>query len=151
VTLGYGGVPVTAGEFPGWTPIGAEIITTTDPTTSHQTPTGYEVAWQNGTDKSTSQYTIWNTDLSGGFVSQTGVLAASSQTLINDELSFHQDLNGDGFIGPAPATTPAPGTADPSLLTSFAASTLVPPAAQPTAPVADPTSTDPTQLTKPVS
>ena len=38
-----------------WTPIGAE-----------QTASGYEVAWQNsGAD----QYTVWNTDSSGNFVS----------------------------------------------------------------------------------
>ena len=35
VELSYGGTPVTAGQFGGWTPIGAE-----------QTASGYQVAWR---------------------------------------------------------------------------------------------------------
>ncbi len=53
--LKYGGAPFVAGQFGAWTPIGAE-----------QTSTGYEVAWKvAGTD----QYTIWDTDSNGNYVS----------------------------------------------------------------------------------
>ena len=51
--LKYAGAAVVAGQFGGWTPIGAE-----------QTATGYEVAWKvAGAD----QYTVWNTDSSGNY------------------------------------------------------------------------------------
>ena len=67
-------------------PIGAE-----------QTATGYEVAWKlTGAD----QYTVWNTDSNGNFVSDTlGVVSGSSTALTSLESSFYQDLNGDGVIG----------------------------------------------------
>ena len=59
VALSYGGSPVVAGQFDQfgghWVPIGAE-----------QTASGYEVAWKiTGAD----QYTVWNTDSSGNYVS----------------------------------------------------------------------------------
>ena len=83
--LKYGGAAVVAGQFHGWTPIGAE-----------QTATGYEVAWKmTGGD----QYTVWNTDSSGNFVASTASLAGASATLESFETSFHQDLNGDGVVG----------------------------------------------------
>src|SRR5260370_35292664 len=44
--LMYGGTPFVAGQFGGWTPIGAE-----------KTASGYEVAWKNGPG---DQYTVWN-------------------------------------------------------------------------------------------
>ena len=69
-----------------WTPIGAE-----------QTASGYEVAWKvTGGD----QYTVWNTDSNGNYVSNIGVVSATSSTLQSLETSFNQDLNGDGHIGP---------------------------------------------------
>ena len=53
--LKYGGAPFAAGQFGGWSPIGAE-----------QTSTGYEVAWKvTGAD----QYTVWNTDSNGNYIS----------------------------------------------------------------------------------
>ena len=53
--LKYGGAPVVAGQFGACAPIGAE-----------QTAGGYEVAWKiAGAD----QYTVWNTDSSGNFIS----------------------------------------------------------------------------------
>ena len=69
-----------------WTPIGAE-----------QTASGYEVAWKvTGAD----QYTVWNTDSSGNFISNTiGAVSGTSAALESLETSFHQDLNGDGVIG----------------------------------------------------
>ena len=57
--LKYGGAPVVAGQFGAWAPVGAE-----------QTASGYEVAWKiPGAD----QYSIWNTDSSGNFVSNISV------------------------------------------------------------------------------
>ena len=83
--LSYQGSVVTAGQFGGgWAPIGAEA-----------TSTGYEVAWQNGS----GQYTIWQTDSSGNYVSDTGALTGTSNTLETAETSFQQDLNHDGTIG----------------------------------------------------
>ncbi len=87
--LKFGGVAVVASQFGGWTPMGAEI-----------TATGYEIAWKvAGAD----QYTVWNTDSSGNYVSNAiGVVSGSTATLESLETSFHQDLNGDGEIGIVP-------------------------------------------------
>src|ERR1700692_1325081 len=87
---------VVAGQCHGWTAIGAE-----------QTATGYEVAWKmTGAD----QYTVWNTDSSGNFVASTASLAGASATLESFETSFHQDLNGDGTIGPPAVVIEASGS-----------------------------------------
>ena len=84
--LKYGGAAVVAGQFGAWAPIGAE-----------QTASGYEVAWKvTGAD----QYTVWNTDSSGNYISNiVGVVSGTSTALESLETSFHQDLNGDGMIG----------------------------------------------------
>ena len=50
------------------------------------------------------QYTVWFTDSNGNFISNTGSLTGASSTLQSFESVFHQDLNGDGFIGPVPVT-----------------------------------------------
>jgi hypothetical protein len=57
--------------------------------------------------RSADQYTVWNTDSSGNYISNAiGVVSGSSPALKSLETSFHQDLNGDGVIGvPAPQTT----------------------------------------------
>jgi hypothetical protein len=84
--LEYSGTPFTSGEFGGWTPIGAEA-----------TSSGYEVAWKNGT---ADQYTVWNTDSSGNYVSNAlGIVAGSDLSLQSLEPSFGQDVNRDGVIG----------------------------------------------------
>jgi serralysin len=71
--------------FNAWAPIGAE-----------QTTSGYEVAWKLG---GTDTYTVWNTDSTGNFVSDTiGPVSGTSAALQSLEASFHQDLNGDGVI-----------------------------------------------------
>ncbi|MDX3971417.1 MAG: M10 family metallopeptidase C-terminal domain-containing protein, partial [Bradyrhizobium sp.] len=93
--LKYGGLEVVAGQFGAWTPIGAEQISS-----------GYEVAWQiPGTD----QFTVWTTDSSGNFVSNTAAVAGSSTTLRQAESILHQDLNGDGTIGFPTKTVEAVG------------------------------------------
>ena len=56
----YGGVDYVAGQFGAWTPIGAE-----------QTASGYEVAWHNA---GAEQYTVWNTDSSGNYLSDIGAV-----------------------------------------------------------------------------
>ena len=84
--LKYVGAAVVAGQFGAWAPIGAE-----------QTASGYEVAWKiAGAD----QYTVWNTDSSGNYISiPIGTVSGTSTALESLETSFHQDLNGDGVIG----------------------------------------------------
>ena len=87
--LKYAGAAVVTGQFgAAWVPIGAE-----------QTASGYEVAWK---ATNADQYAIWNTNSSGNYVSNDfGILSGSSSALESQELTFHQDLNGDGVIGPA--------------------------------------------------
>ena len=86
VTLSYGGAPVVVGQFGGWTPIGAE-----------KTATGFEVAFKmTGAD----QYTVWDTDSTGAYLSSVFTTASGSSTALESlEPSFQQDLNGDGTIG----------------------------------------------------
>src|SRR5581483_4673567 len=80
--LKYAGSPVVAGQFAGWTVIGAEA-----------TATGYEVVTKDAAD---NLYSIWKTDSSGNFISSTGAISATSTTLEALETTFNQDLNGDG-------------------------------------------------------
>ena len=78
-----------AGQFGGWTPIGAE-----------QTASGYDVAWKN---PGAGQYTVWSTDSNGNYVSNIiGIVSGTSTALESLETTFHQDLNGDGVIGVPP-------------------------------------------------
>ncbi|BBO11168.1 MULTISPECIES: M10 family metallopeptidase C-terminal domain-containing protein [Bradyrhizobium] len=91
--LKYGGAPVVAGQFGVWTAIGAE-----------QTANGYQIAWK---APGTSQFIIWQTDSSGDYQTDTGVVSGTSRTLVQAESSFHQDLNGDGTVGPVAATATA--------------------------------------------
>ncbi|WP_369539482.1 hypothetical protein [Bradyrhizobium japonicum] len=88
--LKFYGSPVVQGQFSGWTPIGAEQIST-----------GFEIAWQT---PGTNQFTIWTTDSNGNFVSNTGAIGGNSTALEQAETIFHQDMNGDGTIG-IPVTT----------------------------------------------
>src|SRR6266404_1737860 len=88
-SLKYAGADVVVGQFNPYTPIAAE-----------QTAGGYEVALKNS---GTNQFSIWNTDNSGNFLSFS-VYSGTSTALESLETSFHQDLNGDGVIG-VPAAT----------------------------------------------
>jgi 20S proteasome alpha/beta subunit len=92
VELSYAGSPVVAGQFSDqsgnlWAPIGAE-----------QTASGYEVAWKaTGAD----EYMVWNTDAHGNYVSTAlNSTSGTSAALESFEFNLHQDLNGDGYIGP---------------------------------------------------
>ena len=84
-SLKYVGADYVAGQFGAWTPIGAE-----------KTATGYEVAWKSG---SADLYTIWTADNNGNYISNIATGSGSSTALQSFESSFHQDLNGDGYIG----------------------------------------------------
>ena len=64
--LKYGGAPVVAGQFGPYAPIAAE-----------QTAGGYEVALE---DVATDQFSIWNTDSNGNFLSYA-VYSGSSTRL----------------------------------------------------------------------
>jgi tryptophan-rich protein len=94
-SLKYNGAAYAAGYFSGWSPISAE-----------KTSTGYLVAWkQAGAD----QYSIWTTDNTGNYISST-VKSGSNLAVISAETVLHQDLNGDGSVGPV-TTPPLTGTA----------------------------------------
>jgi hypothetical protein len=84
--LRYGGAPVTAGQFGAWAPIGVE-----------QAASGYQVVFQFG---STDQYTVWTTDGSGNWLSQSPGVVGSDRLVASLEPSFAQDLNGSGAITP---------------------------------------------------
>src|SRR4051794_35775945 len=94
-SLKLAGAEVTAGEFGGWTPIGAI-----------QVAGGYDVAWKvAGAD----QYGIWSTDTNGNYLSSlTPAVVGSNATLEAFETTFHQDINGDGTIGVPPAAAAVP-------------------------------------------
>jgi hypothetical protein len=80
-----------AGIAGGWTPIAVE-----------KTTTGYEIAWK---AVSGNQFTVWNTDSNGNYISDIGVVAGNSSALKSLESGFGQDLNGDGQIGGAISLT----------------------------------------------
>jgi hypothetical protein len=83
-SLKYLGAAVGVGQFGAFVPIAAE-----------STATGYEVAFKNS---GTGQFSIWNTDSSGNYISYT-LMAGSSLALESLKPTFHQDLNGDGIVG----------------------------------------------------
>jgi hypothetical protein len=60
----------------------------------------------------TDQYTVWNTDSNGSFVSNgTGgvVVSGSNHAITSLELSFNQDLNGDGVISTSSTSVASAG------------------------------------------
>ena len=102
-TLKYGGVDVVAGEFGTWAPIGAV-----------QTANGYDVAWKvPGAD----QYTVWSTDSNGNYIASLTGYSVPGTALDALEATFHQDLNGDGTIGPVSMVIQVDGSTS---LTEFA-------------------------------
>ena len=93
--LKYNGSPVVVGQFDPYVPVGVE-----------QTASGYEVAFKNA---GTNQFSIWNTDSNGNFLSYA-VYSGTSTALELLETSFHQDLNGDGVIGVSTTVIEASGS-----------------------------------------
>ncbi len=101
--LKIGGAPVYAGQYGGYLPVAAEA-----------TGSGYEVAFM---DASSGQFSFWSVDSNGNYLSNLiNVVAGSSMSVMLLESSFHQDLNGDGSIGPQAAT---------NTIESFGATSLV--------------------------
>ena len=91
--LSYAGTPFTAGGLGGWTAIGAIQVA----------GGGYDVALKCAGG---SYYTVWSTDSTGNYLSSiVAPVSASSTALQSIETVFHQDLNGDGTIGIASATS----------------------------------------------
>ncbi|MBY0320221.1 MAG: hypothetical protein K2X72_15970 [Reyranella sp.] len=84
-SLKYAGADVLAGQFGGWTPLGAETA-----------GSGYEIVWKNG---NADQYILWTVDGGGHWTSQSAVVSGSDLSLETAELAFHQDFNADGTIG----------------------------------------------------
>src|SRR5207237_1087108 len=62
--LRFQGANFVAGQFGAWTPIGAE-----------KTSGGYEIAWKFG---SADQYTLWNTDANGNYVSNASATVSGA-------------------------------------------------------------------------
>jgi hypothetical protein len=104
--LKYSGSDLVAGQFGAWAPISAE-----------QTASGYEVAWRlPGAD----QYIIWTTDSNGNYISNSSILSGTNATVESAETRFHQDLNGDGVIGPPAGPVPVNSASAPILNDSLA-------------------------------
>lgn len=78
------GAPLAVGQFAGWSPVGAEKLST-----------GYELAMKS----SSAQFIIWTLDDSGNYLTNTAPISGTSTALENYETSFQQDLNGDGVVG----------------------------------------------------
>ncbi|MGV7215573.1 Ig-like domain-containing protein [Bradyrhizobium sp. UFLA05-112] len=107
VLLKNGGTAVVAGQLGPWAPVGAEASSSN----------GYLVAWKIA---ATGQFTIWNTDSNGNFVSNyLNKVSGTDPTLESSETLFHQDLNGDGVIG-----VPSTATAQASTTTTIAGTTI---------------------------
>jgi len=106
------GSPVVAGQFAGWTPVGAE-----------QTSSGYQVAMMS---TSGSQFIIWTVDSNGAYVTNAAPASSTSTALETAENTFHQDLNHDGVIGIPPSTpNPSPPPATQTVIESFGSTSLV--------------------------
>jgi hypothetical protein len=89
--LQYNSSPFTASELSSYALIGAALLP----------GGGYEVAFK---DASTDQFSIWDTNSSGNFISYS-LYSGNSPVLESLEKSFNQDLNGDGTIGLPTGTT----------------------------------------------
>lgn len=87
--LKIGGSAVTAGQFGGWAPVGAEHL-----------GTGYRVMWALA---GSNQFQVWTTDANGNYLSAQA-MRGTSAALQSLETVFQQDFNADGTTGLA--TTP---------------------------------------------
>ena len=88
VSLKVGGAMVAESQLGPWRPIAAE-----------QAGGGYQVALKvTGGDL----YTIWTLDSTGNYLASGANLTGSNPVLQSAELTFQQDLNGDGSIGSPP-------------------------------------------------
>ena len=85
----------------GWTPVGAV-----------QTGSGYEVAFWNSDVGGSNQYTVWNVDSNGNYISDaTGVLSSANATeLAAIEANFGELGASSEFFGTTPAAATPIGT-----------------------------------------
>ncbi|MET4089337.1 M10 family metallopeptidase C-terminal domain-containing protein [Bradyrhizobium sp. S3.5.5] len=96
-TLKYGGSAVTVGIFGTWSPVGAE-----------QVSGGYDIVWKNSAN---GAFSFWITDSNGNFVTYLAPDAAGNSTAVASlEMTFHQDLNGDGVISASSVTIESVGS-----------------------------------------
>jgi serralysin len=89
-TLKFAGSAITVGQFDPYVPVAVE-----------QTGGGYQVALKYAAG---NQFSIWNTDSNGNFISYT-LYYSNSAALKSLETSFQQDLNGDSTLGAATANS----------------------------------------------
>src|SRR5260370_470563 len=94
-SLNFGAAAVVEGQFGTWNPIAVE----------QTADGGYQVVWK---DSTAVQYAVWTTDGNGNFTGDLKSYAGGDAALKVLETSFHQDLNGDGQIGPMVVTTDHP-------------------------------------------
>src|SRR5258707_13257521 len=94
--LRYGGASVVPGTSP-WTPRAAE-----------QAGSGYQVVLK---PSSADQYIVWTTDSGGNFQSSSGVMSGFSYTVESFEVTFQQELYGDGTPGVVSTAIEPTGTA----------------------------------------
>ena len=85
--LQRGGAAVTAGEYAGWTPIGAEQVA----------GGGYDVGLEDPAPTSTRCGAPTATATISANLTRT--VSGNSIALEALETTFHQDLNGDGVVG----------------------------------------------------
>src|SRR5262249_5087712 len=82
------GSAVTADQFAGWTPIGAEA-----------TASGYLVAWYKAR---TNAYTFWHADSNGVLLSNPSTpIAANDPAVQSFETDLRKDRTCDAMVGPA--------------------------------------------------
>jgi Tryptophan-rich Synechocystis species C-terminal domain/Bacterial Ig-like domain (group 1) len=94
--LKFEGAAYVAGEWGAWTPYAAV-----------KTATGYDVAWKDGS----GDYTVWSADSNGNWIQDLiSSVRATNTALESIEITFNQDLNGDGVIGVPTTIASAPNT-----------------------------------------
>ncbi|WP_245305415.1 M10 family metallopeptidase C-terminal domain-containing protein [Bradyrhizobium sp. LTSP857] len=93
-----GGSAVEAGNYGVWAPVGAEQVT----------GGGYDIVWKNS---SNGHFSFWSTDSNGNYLAViTPEVLGNSATVQSMETIFHQDINGDGTIGPPSSTIESAGS-----------------------------------------
>ena len=82
IKLTYQGLQVTESQFPGWSPLAVRSVE----------GSGYEVAWS----RDDGSYGTWAVNALGAYTSGQSLTEAQ---IVDKEVAFGQDLNGDSQIG----------------------------------------------------
>ncbi|MGJ4950075.1 hypothetical protein [Bradyrhizobium sp. HKCCYLS20291] len=98
LTMSGAAVSATSLRNGGWVAVGAEVVAG-----------GYEVAWRN---TGAGIMSIWSVDVNGSYVSTIATPAPNNAATEQYEPTFHQDINGDGVIGPVGTTIEALGSTE---------------------------------------